>query len=250
MKMEDKVVLISGGSGAIGRATAMKFAREGSQLVVTSKTRPERAEELVAEIQSLGRDALHIQADLADPDQVEKVFHYCVEQVGVPDVFVSAAGATVGGGPLDQLAKNDWENALEQNLYSAVLPAQRAANVMRGNEGGRIVIISSIRGVNHCGRSSIIAYSAAKSALNSFAKTLAKEVAPTVLVNAIAPGFVYTPNYDAMSEDLRKSFIDATLVKRFLRVDEIADAIFFLASSDAITGEVMVVDGGYSLKLE
>ena len=95
-----------------------------------------------------------------------------------------------------------------------------------------------------------MAYSAAKAAVVSLTSTLAKTVAPDILVNAVAPGFVYTPNYDSMSEEQTRSFLDATLVKRFLTVDEVAEAFLFLAATSCITGQVLNVDGGFTLKLQ
>jgi len=93
-----------------------------------------------------------------------------------------------------------------------------------------------------------MAYSAAKAAMINFTKTLAKELAPEILVNAVAPGFVLTPNYDDVPQNVKNEFIDGTLIKRWISTDEIAEAFLFLARADGVTGEILVVDGGFTLK--
>lgn len=113
---------------------------------------------------------------------------------------------------------------------------------------GAILNTSSIRGLSHCGREGIMAYSAAKAAVISFTKTLAKQLAPYVTVNAVAPGFVYTRAYDGMTDEAKRAFIEATALKRWIQPEEIADAFVYLASASAVTGEVLVVDGGFALK--
>lgn len=92
-------------------------------------------------------------------------------------------------------------------------------------------------------------YSAAKSAVNGFTKTLAKELSPNIRVNAVAPGFVYTPNYDSMSEDVKKEFIENSIIKRWIQVEEIAEAFLYLATAEAVTGGILTVDGGFTLKI-
>jgi 3-oxoacyl-[acyl-carrier protein] reductase len=93
-----------------------------------------------------------------------------------------------------------------------------------------------------------MAYSAAKAALINFTKTLAKELAPDIQVNAVVPGFVITPNYDPVPEALKEEWISDTLIKRWIKPEEMADPFLFLATSDATTGEALIVDGGYHLK--
>ena len=119
---------------------------------------------------------------------------------------------------------------------------------MSENGGGKILNTASIRGLTNTGREGIMPYSAAKAAVVNFTKTLAKQVAPKILVNAVAPGFVYTPYYETLSKELKDQFINNTLIKRFITVEEIADAFHYLATTDAITGSVLVVDGGFTLK--
>lgn len=114
---------------------------------------------------------------------------------------------------------------------------------------GSIINTSSIRGLDVSGREGIMAYSAAKAALINFTTTLAKELAPDITVNAVAPGFVYKPDYESFPDELKQAFLDGTLIKRFIEPHEIADAYLYLAGTPVVTGEVLVVDGGFRLKL-
>jgi 3-oxoacyl-[acyl-carrier protein] reductase len=238
--------VVTGGSGAIGRATVRHLADLGMQVVINSYSREREGAELAGEI---GATAIHVQADLTQRSEAQRLINAAVSHFGRIDLVVNLAGATVGGGPFVNLTEDDWAAAFDRNFYTAVWTSQAAIPAM-GASGGRIINTSSVRGLEHCGRTSIMAYSAAKAALINFTKTLAKELAPEIMVNAIAPGFVRTPNYDSMSDDLVQGFIGATPLGRFLHVDEIARAIGFLARADGITGEVLTVDGGFSLKLQ
>jgi NAD(P)-dependent dehydrogenase (short-subunit alcohol dehydrogenase family) len=250
MELAGKVVVVTGSSGTIGRATAIAFARRGSRVVINSKSRPHLGEDLAAEIVRGGGSAVHVQRDVSTLSGAASLMHEVGERLGTIDILVNAAGATVGGGKFGELSEEDWLSAFQQNLFTAINAAQAVLPHMTGPDGGRIISISSVRGLEHCGRTAIMAYSAAKAAMINFTKTLAKELAPAVLVNAIAPGFVNSPNYDAMSDDLKRGFLEATLLGRFIDADEIAKGIVFLADSDSITGHVLVVDGGFSLKFQ
>jgi NAD(P)-dependent dehydrogenase (short-subunit alcohol dehydrogenase family) len=114
--------------------------------------------------------------------------------------------------------------------------------------GGRIVNIASIRGLERGGRPGGIAYSAAKAAIISFTKTLAQELAPDILVNAVAPGFTKTTAFDHLPPKIIDQFLDSTLLKRWIMPEEIADAVYYLADSSNITGEILVVDAGWNAK--
>jgi len=121
---------------------------------------------------------------------------------------------------------------------------------MLKQKSGVILNTSSIRGISYAGREGLISYSAAKAAVINLTKTLAKRFAPYINVNAIAPGFVYKPMYDKFPKDLRDKLINATLNKRFVTVDEIAEGFLYLATAKAVTGQVLCIDGGFLLKQE
>ena len=116
-----------------------------------------------------------------------------------------------------------------------------AAKMMKVQGYGKIINTSSIRGVDHTGREGIMAYSAAKAAVINFTKTLAKEMAPNICVNSVAPGFVYTPYIDTVSDELKETWLGNIPIERFIEVNEIAEAYLFLAKSDVTTGATLVV---------
>ncbi|WP_433172711.1 SDR family NAD(P)-dependent oxidoreductase [Actinoallomurus sp. CA-150999] len=241
-----KTVVITGASGAIGSAVAKRFAAEGHSLVLNSHTRPERCEEQVDELRTAGATVYHHNGDVSSQDGAAGLMRAAVREFGTVDVLLNIAGATVGGGPADDLGATDWEAAFAANFYSAVYCSQAALKVMSGSRGW-IVNTSSVRGLWASGRPAIMAYSMAKAALVNYTSTLAKTTGPDILVNAVAPGFVWTPNYASMPVDLRNSFVEATTLKRFITAGELADSYVFLASTTCITGQTIVVDGGFSL---
>lgn len=248
MEIKDTVTVITGSSAGIGRATALRFAREGAKLVINSRSNIKGGEEVVAKIRELGTEAIYVQADLSEPNQVKSLFDQTLSAFGTVDILINNAGTTIGAGPFLETTKEDWLKAFTHNVITAVLCSKEASKIMLGKGRGKIINTSSVRGLENTGREGIMAYSAAKAALINFTKTLAKELAPAITVNAIAPGFVSSPSYDAMPRELRDDFINATQIKRFISPQEIADAFLFLANADALTGEVLVIDGGFTLK--
>ena len=124
--------------------------------------------------------------------------------------------------------------------------SKEALKYMQKQGYGKIINTSSIRGAEHGGRS--VVYASSKAGINSFSKTLAKMVSPNIQVNAVAPGFVKTRNYDGMTKEQTDLFISQTYLKRWVTEDEIADAFIFLAKNDAMTGQVIYVDAGFTLK--
>ena len=152
------------------------------------------------------------------------------------------------GVPFLESDKSHWLELFDHNFFTAVLCSIEAARIMQARGSGKIINTTSIRGLEHVGRPGIMAYSAAKAALINFTKTLAKELAPAIQVNAVAPGFVLTPNYDTIPPQQKDAWIEGTLIKRWITPEEIVAPYLFLLSSEATTGEVVVVDGGFHLK--
>ncbi|OGM11392.1 hypothetical protein A2Z22_01250 [Candidatus Woesebacteria bacterium RBG_16_34_12] len=247
MELKDKVVLITGSSSGIGEATAYLFAKEGAKIIINSKTNTVGGKKVAKKIVEDGGNAIYLQADVSDPKQVKKLFKAIIKKYKTIDILINNAGITR---TLDFFSskKDEWIQEFNDNFFGTVLCSQEAAKIMKKKGEGKILNTASIRGLEHTGREGIMAYSAAKAAVVNFTKTLAKLLAPRIQVNAIAPGFVYTPNYDPLPKELKNKFIDNTLLKRWIKVDEIARAFVFLAKAEAITGEVMVVDAGFTLK--
>jgi 3-oxoacyl-[acyl-carrier protein] reductase len=248
MKIKDSVVIITGSSSGIGRAIAYLLAQQGARIVVNSNKNTAGGVEVADKIKSQGGQAIYIQGDVSEEKDVANLFQRSIEHFGTVDILINNAGSTEGQPFLEATGEN-WQSSFKNNLISAVLCSREAAKIMLKKGNGAIINTSSVRGLEYTGREGIMAYSAAKAGVINFTKTLAKQLAPSIRVNAVAPGFVYTPNYEKMTQEQRDSFTNATLIKRFITADEIAEAYLFLAKSDIMTGQVLVVDGGFTLKM-
>lgn len=247
MRFADKIVVVTGSASGIGAAVALAFAREGARVVVNCRSNMTGAAETAARVRELGREALIVQADVSDPEQAASLINQAATEFGGIDVLVNNAGSATAQ-PFSVTSPDHWMHAFAHNLFSAVWCSQAAAPLLQARGGGAIINTASIRGVDYAGRPGLMAYSAAKAALISFTKTLARELAPAVTVNAVAPGFVRTRNYDNMTPEQVDSFIAQTQLRRFIEPEEIASAYLYLAASPSITGHVLVVDGGFLLK--
>lgn len=248
MELQEKVVVITGSSSGIGRATAMAFGKCGAFVVVNSRQNVTGGQKVVSEIEHSGGRAIYIQADLSDPDDVKCLFEQARDHYGSIDILINNAGSSKAT-PFLECKKTDWLKAFDDNFFTTVLCSQVATRIMLEEGGGKILNTASIRGHSHTGREGIIAYSAAKAAVINFTRTLAKELAPKISVNAVSPGFVETPPIHGLPEEVQENFVESTLIKRFIKPDEIARAFVFLAESDAVTGTILLVDGGFTLKI-
>lgn len=244
MKLAGKVAVVTGSAANIGKATAILFASEGAKIIVTTRDNVEGGNATVDEITKAGGTAMFVQADLSSPDGVEKLFSSALDAYGTVDILVNNAGVALGKSFLESTAE-DWQSQYSDNVISMMLCAQTAAKIMLKKENGVILNTTSIRGLEHGGRPTAMAYAAAKAATISLTKNLAKELAPNIRVNAVAPGFTLTPNYDQNDPKI-KTWIDNTLIKRWIQPEEIAEAFLYLATAEAVTGENLVVDGGYT----
>ncbi|MBU4246499.1 MAG: 3-oxoacyl-ACP reductase family protein [Nanoarchaeota archaeon] len=248
-KLEGRVAVITGSSRGIGRAIALEFAKEGAKIIINYIQSKKEAEEVVAEIKKLGSDALAMECDVSDEKQVNELISTAVKKFGKIDILINNAGI-VAPKPFQELMAQDWENILRVNLIGTFLCSKAAAPHMLHQKYGKIVNVSSIRGLECCGRAGILDYSASKAGVINFTKTLAKELAPHVNVNSVAPGLTETDQWKNKDASFVKAETEKTLFKRFARPEEIAKAALFLASDDSsyITGDVLIVDGGYHLR--
>jgi 3-oxoacyl-[acyl-carrier protein] reductase len=246
MDIEGKRVVVTGAGANIGEAIAVQFAQAGARVVVHVGSNTDGGARVVQKIRSIGGEAQVIQADLTESRSVDRLFEEVVAVFGGVDILINNAGAARPT-PFSDSSIKQWQDVFNINFFSAVLCSQRAAALMK-RSGGAIVNTSSIRGIGHTGREGLMAYSAAKAAMISFTKTLAKELAPSITVNAVAPGFVLTSAYDSMPAESKQAFLDATLIKRWITPEELAPAYIYLASQPGVTGQVLTVDGGFTLK--
>lgn len=249
MKFKDKVVLVTGSSTGIGKSTAVEFAKEGAIVIVNSFKHLDKGKEVVKEIQKLGSKSILIKCDVSNEKQVKNMIDSIIKKFGKIDILINNAGIAEDG-ELFSLSVKEFKKTLDINLIGVFLCIKYAAKEMVKRKKGKIVNVSSIRGLENCARKDIIDYSAAKAGVINLTKSLAKELTPKgINVNCVAPGITNTEMIKTLTGEARKKAIDGTLLKRMAQPQEIARAILFLASEDAnyITGECLVVDGGYNL---
>ncbi|MGW2082989.1 SDR family NAD(P)-dependent oxidoreductase [Streptomyces sp. NPDC001939] len=246
MSLSGQVALVTGSSRGIGHSVALAFAERGAKVVINSQSDVSGGEALVQTIKENRGSALYVQADVTDTTDVERLFSTTEEAFGPVDVLVNNAGLTESMPILDS-TKDHWLRMLNINLLSTVLCSTRAARPMKERGSGAIINTSSIRGFDATGREGVMAYSAAKAAVNNFTRTLAKELAPAVRVNAVAPGFVETSYMDRVDEALKESWLDVIPLRQFIAPDDIAGAYVFLAESPYMTGTLLTADAGFTL---
>lgn len=243
MRLKDKVAVITGSTKGMGKATALLFAKEGAKIVTNSRSE-EKEKPVREEIEKAGGVAIFVKADISIPEDVKRLFKETIDAFGTVDILINNAGAH---NPKDffKLTFEDWEKILHVNLIGTFLCSQRAAKIMLDHKSGRIINIASVRGLPHCARPGNMDYSASKAGVINFTKSLAKKLAPNIQVNAIAPGPTDTPMSTWTEADLKN-----TSLGRLLQPEEIAKVSLFLAAEapPSLTGEVIVVDGGYNLK--
>jgi NAD(P)-dependent dehydrogenase (short-subunit alcohol dehydrogenase family) len=243
-RLEGKTALVTGGGRGIGQAIALRFAREGARVAIVGPR-----QETLADTVSKGRGIEPIVGDVTKKHDVDRAVDVVMSKFRRLDVLVNNAGG-IAPQPFFDKTGADWMRILELNLVSAFLCAQAAARHMLEAKSGKIINITSVRGLEHCGREPIMDYSAAKAALISFTMTLAKQLAPHVNVNAVGPGHTKTDIWRSLAQEVKDKMLAGTYLQRFAEPEDIANAVLFFASPEAdfITGQHLVIDGGFSLK--
>lgn len=241
-----KTAVVIGGTSGIGRAIARGLAQAGADVVPSSR-RIEPVTETAREIRELGRRSLEVVSDVSDRSSLDHLLVKCVEAFGKVDILVNSAGKTKRTPTID-VSEDEWNDILDTNVTGTLRACQVFGRHMLERRYGRIVNIASLS--TFVALYEVAAYSASKAAVAMLTKSLAIEWAPHgVNVNAIAPGVFRTAlNQKLLDETERgKEFLLRTPMKRFGNVEELAGAAVFLASEAAsfITGEVLVVDGGF-----
>src|SRR6202162_4578415 len=244
--MNTQVVLITGGLTGIGRATALAFAKEGAQLVVSGR-RDEEGQKLVTEIRKNGAEAEFIRADVRREEDVRNLIDKTVERFGRLDVAVNTAGTEGVPGPITEQTADSYAATFDTNVLRTLLSMKHELRVMLPQKSGSIVNISSTYG--HTGAPGASVYSASKHAVEGLTKSAALEAASSgVRVNAVAPGPIETGmlNRFTGTAERKAGLLAGVPLKRAGTPEEIADAIVFLASRKAsfITGQIINVNGG------
>ena len=247
-KLDNKVAIVTGSGRGIGKATALLFAKEGAKVVVNYIKSKKEADDVVNQIKKLGSEAIAVQCDVSQENQVKSMVEKTIDKFGRIDILVNNAGIVNEKEALD-LSFKDWEKTLHTNLIGTFLVSKFVVPYMKKQKSGKIINIASIRGLDHAGRAGVLDYSASKAGVINLTKTLAKELGPAITVNSVSPGWTKTEMNLGLQKDFVKEETKNIPLKRFAEPEEIAKAVLFLASPDAdyITGQNLVVDGGRSL---
>lgn len=241
MLLPNKIALITGGAHRVGKAIALELANAGAHIIVHYNAAEKAAQETVQEIETLGRLAWAVQADLSQPAEIETMFSYISEKCGALDVLVNSA-SIMETGDARTLPLEAWNRALAVNLTAPFLCAQHAARLMQ-SEG---VIVNITDGSALRPWATYPAHSVSKAGLVQLTQVLAKTLAPTIRVNAVSPGPVLKP--PEWAESRWERVAQGTLLKRTGSGYDVARAVKFLIENDFITGETLVVDGGERFK--
>lgn len=245
MTLKGKTVLVTGGSKGIGKACVEAFAEQGANVIINYAHDEQAAQETAKEVGAkYNVKTLVVRADIANEDEVQTMFAEIKKEFSSLDVLVNNAGLFAEGDSPDNLEA--IKKVYETNVFGEIRVTNAARKLMKK---GKIVFISSIHGKLGHGRPNAIGYSSSKAALDSYMKNLAKALAPDILVNAIAPGRTLTPMWGEMSDEEKAHQAAGHLINRWIEPSEIADGAVFLAKNDAVCGELLVIDGGMSLKV-
>lgn len=241
-----KTAIVTGAGRGIGQGIAKALAEAGYRVVVSDINQSE-AEQVAAELKAIGAEAMAAKCDVSNGVEVEQLFAVAVKEFGGVDVLVNNAGIYPFK-PFIQMSEADWDKVININLKSVFLCSQEAAKILP--DGGRIINISSVASL--VGFAGLTHYCASKGGVNAFIRALALELAPRkITVNAVAPGSITTPGASQPgNEDLVKQTLTQIPLARMGEPADIANAVVFLASekSSYITGQVLVVDGGWTLR--
>ena len=257
MELEGKVAVITGGGSGIGEATAKQFAREGARVVICGRTK-EKLEETIEDAGDVPGDIVDLQADISDPEDVEKLFNEVDERFGRLDILFAHAGINGTWAPVDKLAVDEWQRTIDINLTGTFLTVKYAVPLLK-RQGGSIVITSSINGTAKFSDVGSSAYCASKAGQIAFMKLMALELADDgVRVNAICPGSIETSIDEHMElRDTKAAEEIAEFPHGSVPLtggdpgqpEQVAQLVMFLASgrSSHITGTPVWIDGGQSI---
>ncbi len=244
--LEGRAALVTGSATGAGAAIALALAAEGVKICVNYSRSKDEAEATLEQIRAKGVEATIFQCNVGDDGQVVEMVAHAADALGGLDILVNNAGMThfVPHTDLDGLSESMWDDILRINVKGAYFASRAAMPHLRKSSDGCIVNVSSIAGL--LGSGSSIAYAASKAALNSMTMSLARAFAPEVRVNAIAPGVILTRWVDG-----KQAFIDAYVEKAPLRKastpEDVAHMAVFLAEAHNVTGQTLVIDGGFTL---
>lgn len=244
MELKGKNVFITGSTRGIGLAMAHKFASLGSNIVLNG--RREIDEVLVSEFSDYGVQVASISGDVSDSTDAKRMVEEAIEKLGSVDILVNNAGITKDKLML-KLTEEDFEQVLKVNLVGAFNMTQAVLKLMSKARQGAVINVSSVVGlIGNVGQAN---YAASKAGLIGFTKSVAREVAArNVRVNAIAPGMIESDMTDVLSDKVKEATLAQIPMKRFGNTSEVAEVAAFLARQEYLTGQVIAIDGGLTMR--
>ena len=237
--LENQVALVTGAAKRMGRSIALRLAAEGADIAINYESSKPEALQVIEEIKALGRRAIAVQGDVSRRADVQKLFAAVEAEFGGLDILVNNAGMFFAA-EFEALTEEQWDRILNTNLKSQFLCCQTAAPILKRRGRGRIINISSLGGLLPW--PAFTHYCVSKAGSIMLTRCLARALGPEITVNSVAPGTIQFPG-EAPNED----YIRKVPLHRTGTGDEIAQAVFYLATADFVTGQILAVDGGRSL---
>jgi len=245
MVLKNKVVLITGASGGIGKATSMKFAQEGASLVLVYNQKNESLRELEEKLTKNHTSFSSFQTDLTKLADIRNLFSSIKERYRNVDVLVNIAGIEpVSHDPLDT---EQWKRVFDVNLFAPIECTREAVKLMQ--KGSVVINISSVAGKTGTTYDfSATSYAVSKAALSKFTEVCAYQFAPKIRFVSIEPGYVKTSMWSDLTKEKESLYANKVPIKRFILPEEVGDLIVTVCKNDALNGQSLTIDGGLSLK--
>jgi len=245
---EGRVAIVTGGGRGIGRAVAVRLAKEGAQVAISYRSNDAAAEEAAEEVRGAGVRCELFKGDVAEPDDVKALFGGVTEAFDRVDIVVNNAGITRDN-LMMRMKEGEFDEVLKTNLKGTYLCTRAALRPMVRARWGRIVNVSSVVGlVGNAGQAN---YAASKAGIIGFTKSVAREVAQRgITANAVAPGYVETELTGSLPEEIKDQIRGQVPMGRFGEAEEVAEVVAFLAGEGAgyVTGQTLAVDGGMTMQ--
>ena len=245
--LKGKSAIITGASRGIGKAIAIKFAKEGANIVINYRNNEEEALKVKEELEQLGVKTLIVKADISDLKQAENLIKQAKKEFGQVDILINNAGITKDN-LIIRMKESEFDQVIKINLKGAFNCLKAVTPIMLKQRSGKIVNMSSVVGV--IGNPGQVNYCASKAGLIGMTKSLAREIGVMgINVNAIAPGFIDTDMTRVLTEEQKKNILSQIPLNKFGNIEDIANTALFLASenSNYITGQVIHIDGGMAM---
>ena len=248
MDLQNKSVLITGGTKGIGQATAILCAQKGANVAITGRRDDAEAQKTIAGIKATGRKAELIIGDISTPDQATRAVAETISKLGGIDLLVHSAGGPVPGGLLE-ITPETWHTAFDVHVHPIFYLCRAAVPYMKSKKAGSIVLISSSAGKRALRTN--VAYQAVKGAIPQITRALAFELAEfNIRVNCVAPGVIRTAFHDTMPPEIKKNNLDNRIpLHREGTIEQVASLIHEMATNEYITGETFSIDGGLTMRI-